>query len=461
MERFRTFFILAILALSVMTYANSNITVVTVEGYGMNKQQALDDAYRVALEQVMGAWIKAKTKVKDMTPIEDLVLSRVAGYVKLKKIISYEYDEDMESYKVVAEVEVIEGNIKEELSDLLAEAGSPSVGLMIKEEFSPKEGKCGYDLNPMFLASAGMNEMLSEEGIPVQDISSLSEYNETLKMSGVSDKDLIKVSQAAANIVSYVLYLKANYYSRHVEEYDVCSVRLNLEGKLVRSDTGEIVKAYAFSEVMAGGSPEAAINRILKKVVPKITQKVAEDIYVDMVVKALSDRNIKVRFDLPSPELMGKIRDCVIDGYVDAKKVTVVNKMGNVLILSLLTSDRTDEVWEKLKQICKDFSIKLITQSSNFLEIEVKNVVETQGVKTIILKFDLKKFSLSKAVKVCVSNIEGIKSVKTISYKPYTLKVAMSLSVEDLIDLISSCEKFEAEVEDIAEDGSWILFSVE
>jgi len=451
--------VLLILIFSIISYANST-AVVTVEGYGMNKQQALDDAYRVALEQVMGAWIKAKTKVKDMTPIEDLVLSRVSGYVKLKKIISYEYDEDMESYKVVAEVEVVEGDIKKELGSLLAEAGSPSVGLIIKEEFSPKEGKCGYNLSPMFLASAGLNEMLSEEGIPVQDISSLSEYNETLRKSGVSNKDLIKVSQAAANIVSYILYLKANYYSRHVEEYDVCSIRLNLEGKLVRADTGEIVKAYAFNEVMAGGSPEAAINRILRKVVPKITQKVAEDIYTDMVVKALSDRNIKVRFDLPNPEFMGRIKECVMNGYVDAKKVTVVNKMGNSIILSLLTSDRTEEIWEKLKGICKDFNMKLVAQSSNFLEIEVKNTAETHELGTIILKFDLKKFSLLKAVKACVSNIEGIRSVKTISYKPYTLKVKTSLSVEDVIELITSCEKFEAEVEDIAEDGSWILFGV-
>jgi len=460
MNKFKFIVTLFVLIFSVLIYAKSTGTVVTVEGYGMNKQQALDDAYRRAIEEVIGTWIKAKTKVENMTPIEDLVLSRVSGYVKLKKIVEYEYDEDMESYKIVAEVEVIETDIKDVISDLLKEAGSPSVGVIIKEEFSPKEGKCGYNLDPMFLASSGFNEKLSEEGITTPDISTLNEYNETLKKSGVSNKDLVKVSQAAANVASYILYMKANYYARHVEEYDMCSVRLNLEGKLVRADTGEVVKAYAFSEVMAGGTPEAAINRILKKIIPKVASKVAQDIYTDRVVKALSERNIKVRFDLPSPEYMGKIKECVVDGYVDAKKVTVENKMGNYIILSLLTMDKTDEVWEKLKDICGDFNLKLIAQSSNFLEIEVKGILDTGETKTVVLKFDLKKFSLSKAVKNCISNAANINSFKRISYKPYTLKVETPLEIEDLIDMIVSCEGFEAEVEDIAEDGSWVLFSV-
>ncbi|MCD6449811.1 MAG: hypothetical protein J7L34_04810 [Thermotogaceae bacterium] len=460
MNKLRFFTILFVLIFSMATFAQSNGMVVTVEGYGMNKQQALDDAYRRALEEVAGAWIKAKTKVEDMTPIEDLVLSRVSGFVKLKKIVSYEYDEDMESYKVVAEVEVIEENVKEVISDLLKEAGDPSVGLIIKEEYSPKEGKCEYDLNPMFLASSGLNEKLSAEGITTPDISTLSEYNETLKKSGVSDKDLVKISQAAANIVSYILYVKANYSARYVEEYDVCSVRLNLEGKLVRADTGEIVKAYAFSEVLAGGTPEAAINRILKKIIPNVTSRVAEDIYMDRIVKALSERNIKIRFDLPDPEYMGKIEDCVVNGYIDAKKVTVVNKMGNTIILSILTMDKTDEVWEKLKDICSEFSLSLITQSSNFLEVEVTGILNTGEIKTIVLRFDLEKFSLSKDVKSCVSNISDIKSFKRISFKPYTIEVKTYLDVEDLIDVIINCEGFEAEVEDIAEDGSWVLFSV-
>ncbi len=453
-------FLLILLIFTAFTSTFAEI--VTVEGYGNNKQEALEDAYRTALEEVAGVEITAVTKVENFQTIESYAYTRFKGYIKLIKILSEGWD-DSGFYKVVVKVDVEKERILMKLKDLMVEAGEPTVGLVIKETFkSSSDEKCSYTATPMFLNSAGLKKMLRENGLKLKGLSVISEYNKILKKEGVGKEDLINLSLAAKDIASYIIFFDVIYQSRYVPDYDVCSVRMNLEVSLVRSDTGKVVESYGFSEVAAGGTPEAAINRILKKVLNKLTEDISEAIYTDRVVKALSPKNIRVRFNLTNPEMITGIKECIFYNIESAMKISILTKMSTALIFSVLTYKTPENLWEEIKSatcMSENYDFELKAISGDLVEIDIKGELK-KGETEIYLKFDLESYSLLSKLKKFLYSINGLEILGKVSLKPYTLKVKYPGDVEELLEIISSCENLQIEPIDIAEDGSWILFEV-
>ncbi len=435
--------------------------IVKVEGYGLTITQAEEDAKRRALELVEGSYIKGITKVQDMQTVMDLVISRVEGFVKVKNILEKgcEGEGQTRTCRVVAEIEVIKKEIENRLNDLLMEAGEPSIGLLIAESYSPMAGKCGYPQKPLFFRGA-LKPLLIDEGLKVPGLEGLASYNEKLKQYGVSKKDLLDISLAAADIASYVLVAKVQFTGRYVPDYDVCSVRMNLEANLVRADTGDIVKSYSMNEVAAGATPEAAAKKIISKNVKAFARELAKDIYQDRVIRALSDKTLRIRFNLKSPDMASEILQCLEENLYEVKKITILNQLSDVLIVGVLTDMNASQLWEKVEKACSDeFELEIGRMSSKLIEVNVISQI-AKKVSETLLKFKLEKFSLIKKVKSCLAKIQGIEIIGRTSFKPYTLKVRLNTEVEDLIDKLEECDLVNIELIDVAEDGSWFLFEV-
>ena len=60
---------------------------VTVEGYGVNQQTALQDALRAAVEQATGTLISSETALKNQQILSDVIYARSEGYVRDYQII--------------------------------------------------------------------------------------------------------------------------------------------------------------------------------------------------------------------------------------------------------------------------------------------------------------------------------------------------------------------------------------
>ena len=61
--------------------------VVTVDGYGDDKEGAMRDAKRVAASQLAGTYIKSETVMENAYVISDEIFARTAGYISVKEII--------------------------------------------------------------------------------------------------------------------------------------------------------------------------------------------------------------------------------------------------------------------------------------------------------------------------------------------------------------------------------------
>ncbi len=450
---------LVLLLLAIATLAAADV--VQVEGYGLTISQAEDDARRRALEIVEGSYIKAVTKVEDMQTVIDLVISRVSGFVRIKEILEKgcEGEGQARTCRVLAKIEVLRKDIEEHLKDLMIEIGEPSVGLLITESYRSAYGSCSYP-GKLHFFTASLKELLVDEGLKVPQTEALASYNEKLKSEGASRKDLIDVSLALADIVSYVFAVKVQYTGRYVPDYDVCSVRMVVEANLVRADTGDIVKSYSMNEVAAGATPEAAIKKILLKSMKPFAQDLAEQIYIDRAIRALSDRSLRVRLNLKDPEMVSGVIETLQERLVNAKAISVLNRLGDVVILSVITRDSPDDLWKEIKDACSDrYEIELGRISGKMVEVNVLSQI-AQSIKETYLKFKLAKFTLSKKVKECLKSINGVEILGRTSLKPYTIKVKLSIDVEDLIGALEECKAASIELLDMAEDGSWFLFQV-
>ena len=456
------FFVAVALFLSVLTLSET----VVVEGYGDTLQEAMDDARRNALEQVSGAFVKSVTKVEDFELVKDTVFSTVQGYVKILEVLEKSKEQDVtgEYWRVKAKVEVLEKEIEQRISDLMAEVGEPTVGVMVSETYRGS-GECDYTPSPDFFHLLGFSELLADRGLKIQEIGALAAYNEKLKSYGVGEKDLQDIASVAKDVASYVIAVKVDYTGRYNSYYGVCSVSMRADVKIVRTDTGKSF-GRAFKETYASSSPEKAIEWILrsrksKANLSKIADEVAKMIYVDRTEYALNPKNIRVRLEIPDLSWVSKVME-LFENVPDVINVTRQKVTTSSVILALRTYHTPEKLWEVLKENLKsDLDMELLSISGDTIYVKVNGIIG-KFKREVVLKFKIDKLSTGVKIKKCLKNFKDATLLGTVerSKEMFSFKVETELDPEDLMVEIEDMEcDVEISAEDIAEDGSWILFS--
>ncbi len=90
-----------VLFLPLAIFAQSTSTI-EVDGKGQSKEQAMNDAFRNAVQQACGTTIKASTKVENYVTLEDAIVSNSQGYIKSHSIISEKQETNFYSVRIKA-----------------------------------------------------------------------------------------------------------------------------------------------------------------------------------------------------------------------------------------------------------------------------------------------------------------------------------------------------------------------
>jgi hypothetical protein len=90
-----------VLFLPLAIFAQSTSTI-EVDGKGQSKEQAMNDAFRNAVQQACGTTIKASTKVENYVTLEDAIVSNSQGYIKSHTIISEKQETNFYSVRIKA-----------------------------------------------------------------------------------------------------------------------------------------------------------------------------------------------------------------------------------------------------------------------------------------------------------------------------------------------------------------------
>lgn len=139
---------------------------VEVEGRGLDEKAALNDAFRNALEAVVGVMVSAETEVANFQALRDRVLTHAEGYVQAFQVLD-RYRHPDGTYGLRARVSVTERSVHDDLVALKVlqmQVGNPKL-VVSYDPKGPQHALAG-------LAVSRMNAYLASRGIAYVEASS-------------------------------------------------------------------------------------------------------------------------------------------------------------------------------------------------------------------------------------------------------------------------------------------------
>lgn len=265
--------VLLMTAAMVMAQVDSVVTV-TVRGEATifegdlpaAREEALVDAQRNAVEQVLGVEIRAETAIQDFMLADDTILSMISGYIKNSKILSEK--QEMEFLVLEVECEVVK-ELSEEEAQKLMRNFSCVVGFTTEID--------GGVVDDNRLANRLIADLVKAD-YDVRDISQLLsvEGYAGRYRAAVERQDIASARWIGRQLLSNVVILgKAKLELKEQKEVTGFAGTVGvyvydcwLEARAIEAESGQIIAQYAsdFEGVQGtGNTPQKAVTDALTK----------------------------------------------------------------------------------------------------------------------------------------------------------------------------------------------------
>lgn len=268
-------------------------------GYGQTKDAAIEQAKRDAVEVGLGAFISSETVVT-ATTLSDNIYSKAQGFVKTFKIVSEKQGPDgLWEITIAAEVTQMLDQIMQDeaaLQTLLNSMNRPRIIFMIKEINL-------IDNIPTDFAETKLLSMFYEKGFDVVD----RQLVQALKGEADYEQALAGNISAAAKIASMlgaeVIVIGTAKISSGGKVYNMYSGQADLNGKIVRADTGEILAVVPNAH---GKKPHISASTAGTNATNDAAEKLGNDIIRQLILKWSTQQSnfIKVYIVLKNADFM-------------------------------------------------------------------------------------------------------------------------------------------------------------
>jgi len=206
-------------------------------GYGLTKDAAIEQAKRDAVEVGLGAYISSETVVT-ATTLTDNIYSKAQGFVKTFKVVSESKGPDGNwEVTISAEVTAMLDEVMQDeaaLQTLLNSMNRPRIIFLVREENL-------IDNVPTDFAETKLLSVFYDKGFDVVDrqlvqaLKGKPDYEEAL--SG----NVAAAAQVASQLGADIIVIGTAKISSGGKVYSMTSGQADINGKIVRVDTGEIL----------------------------------------------------------------------------------------------------------------------------------------------------------------------------------------------------------------------------
>ncbi len=285
-----TIFLLAI----GITFICAQTQKVTGEGMALNRDAAIEQAKRNAVENGLGAVMSSETVVKNAMVFSDNIYSKAQGFVKTFQVLSESQGPDgLWEVTIEAEVtQILDQILQDEtaLQVLLNSMNRPKIMFMVKEENL-------IDNIPTDFAETKLLAMFYEKGFDVVDRQLVAALKGEPDYAHALEGNVAAASKICAMLGAEVIVVGTAKISSGGKIYNMYSGQADMNAKIIRADTGEILavvpqargKKPHISESTAGvnATTQAAEdlgNQIISQLIRKWSTQQANFIKVYMVV---------------------------------------------------------------------------------------------------------------------------------------------------------------------------------
>ena len=226
-------FFTLLLALSLTLYGNT----IQGVGYGLTKDAAIEQAKRDAVEIGLGAYISSETVVT-ATSLTDNIYSKAQGFVKTFKVISENKGPDGNwEVTISAEVTAILDEVMQDeaaLQTLLSSMNRPRIIFLVREENL-------IDNVPTDFAETKLLSLFYEKGFDVVDRQLVQALKGKPDYENALSGNVAAAAKVASQLGADIIVIGTAKISSGGIFYGMTSGQADINGKIVRVDTGDIL----------------------------------------------------------------------------------------------------------------------------------------------------------------------------------------------------------------------------
>ena len=300
--------LLIALALCMAMVQTAFAQTVTVEGVGVDRDSAMRDAARMAVEQVAGMYLNSDTVVSNTSVELDEILTHAQGYVQNINVLS----ESMSGgeYRVRASVDVnTDANSPfMKRMDAVMRLSDPRIGVVILTDDNDSQNYYeaattrGHDT----ILETALNERLLTVGFKhVVDVSLLSQLQDSALLNAVyrGDSRLPYGTNTADRPIDYLVIGRSHADGYAIKIPDnhggyvtspMSSARTQLDLKIISFGTSTIIGTYSVEGQGVENTPELARRKSRQAAAVKAAEKLEQQ-FMKAAANAFSGIQLTVR----------------------------------------------------------------------------------------------------------------------------------------------------------------------
>jgi hypothetical protein len=294
--------VLLLLCTSLARGAGEPVTV-EVEGYatlaGGNRdaarRAALNNAFRLAVEQVVGVMVESRTAIRDAVLMNDRIFSRSSGFIKSYRITGESFEPDACRIRITATVSTV--RLEKSLDDvglLSRKLGKPRIALIITEQNITSDASASAPADESVgagIAESVVHDLFVRKGYNLVDrdtIVTLARRDGALSSAG-SIRGVDAAMQVAAAGGAEVVIVGQAVAKAGAAPISGTSMRTSVATvslRVVDTDTGHLVASHSATARAANVNPAAGGAEAIQKA----SQEVAESLNRQII--ATWNRNV-------------------------------------------------------------------------------------------------------------------------------------------------------------------------
>ncbi len=306
---------------------------VEVEGYasivGGRKDQAreaaIQNAFRLAVEQVVGVAVESKTVVKDSELLNDRIFSKSKGFIKTYRILDEKVEAD--AYRIKLFASVSRHKLERGLDDaglLIRKMGKPRIAVVVMESNVDARSRPGG------LIENHLVNTLGKRGYSLVDRQVMLALEKEAAKAGSDYADAVVRAAAAGGAEVVITGQAVARTAPALSGTNLRPVQVSATCRAIDADTGESLATVVSNQKELNVNPAAAGTEALQKAAVEIAESLNRQIIAAWTKRLTGIRTVKLtlhgipqklslQFQEDLKERIGRVEDLHDRGYKDHK----------------------------------------------------------------------------------------------------------------------------------------------
>lgn len=246
MKWFRFLFMLLAVWLGMFQCLDVNAQEVVVNGHGISREAAMQDAFRQAVEQAVGTLVDSQTRVRNYAVLTDDVYTKSQGFIREYSILSEQY---MDARIAIQVRIIVDSEPNSQLMTTLQRLQMIDVGLRDPRIAVIVTEHYNRPLPDPVAESAIVNQLIEAGFKRLTDPNRLAHIRRSDAIKAVINcgDTATAIRLAATEPLDYLIVGEAfSEHAGYAPGHSIISCYARVETRLIKADTGEIIAAQGF-----------------------------------------------------------------------------------------------------------------------------------------------------------------------------------------------------------------------